>query len=105
MAQSRFRMRAFADALDMYIRHNDQWEALCDMCGRCCFERELTDSGEVVINYAAPCEFLDLQTRSCTVYDCRFERCQACRKLSPATVFLANHLPDECAYVRAFLDT
>lgn len=104
MEKPRFSMRAFAAALEMYHVRPDDWERLCRQCGRCCFERAVTDEGDVVVNFAAPCEFLDLQTRLCSVYDDRFVQCARCRKLTPSTVFFEHHLPKECAYVQTFLN-
>lgn len=103
MAHPFGRARGFVAAFGTYMLHPDAWEDVCDRCARCCFERELTDEGEVIVNFACPCEFLDSQTRLCSVYDTRFSQCEGCHKLTPFTVFFGGHLPDECAYVRTFM--
>ena len=89
-------------AILLYMRDRAAWDAVCDRCGRCCFEREVGAAGEVAVNYAAPCAFLDLETHECRVYPQRFEACDRCHRLTPATALFSRHLPPECAYVREF---
>lgn len=78
------------------------WDDICDRCGRCCFERELDDDGDVLINYAAPCEFLDPETRLCTVYETRFRACDRCGRVTLWAALADPLLPEGCAYVRRF---
>ena len=96
-------MRPFR-AILLYMRDRRAWDDVCDRCGRCCFEREVADDGSVEVNYAAPCEFLDLETHECRVYPQRFDACDRCHRLTPATALFSPHLPPECAYVREFRD-
>lgn len=62
----------------------------------------MDDDGEVIIDYAAPCEFLDPDTRLCTVYDHRFETCERCGHVSLWTALADPLLPEGCAYARRF---
>lgn len=78
------------------------WDEVCDQCGRCCFQREVDEDGDVVIDYAAPCAFLDVETRQCRVYDRRFEVCPACHRLTLRHALFSRHLPEGCAYARLF---
>lgn len=89
-------------AIHLFLCDRYAWDAVCDRCGRCCFEREVAADGSVDVNYAAPCEFLDLESHECRVYERRFEACDRCRQLTPATALFGRHLPRECAYVRRF---
>ena len=89
-------------ATRLYLLDRRAWESVCDRCGRCCFERDVTESGSVDVNYAAPCEFLNLDTHECRVYRHRFEACDRCHRLTPLTALFSRHLPPECAYVRTF---
>lgn len=75
---------------------NETWEARCLRCGRCCFEKELYE-GEVYYT-GEPCEFLDLQTRLCSVYAQRHERRPGCVPLTPK-VLAMGVLPADCPYV------
>lgn len=89
-------------AIGTYLFDRRGWEALCDRCGRCCFERELDADGDVIIDYAAPCELLDPSTRRCREYGRRFHVCGRCRQLTPFHARFGRYLPPDCAYVRRF---
>ncbi len=78
------------------------WDDICDRCGRCCFEREVDEDGDVVVDYAAPCEFLNTETRLCTVYEDRFRACDRCGQVSIFTALFDPRLPEGCAYARTF---
>lgn len=60
------------------------------------------ENGEWLVNYAAPCEFLDKDTHLCTVYEKRFEVCDRCHPLTLRAALFGRHLPPECAYVQLF---
>lgn len=82
--------------------HSGSWDDICACCGLCCYEREVDKFGDVAVNLSAPCEFLDEETRRCTVYDSRFVECGRCHRLTPRVALFGEHLPPSCAYVRAF---
>ena len=82
----------------------DEWEALCDGCGRCClFKLEDEDSGEIFYTNVA-CQLLDSDTCRCTDYEHRFQLAPGCVKLSPQNVHEVNWLPASCAYRRLMLE-
>lgn len=83
-----------------YHFHREAWEARCQRCGLCCYEREVTDDGEMAVNFASPCEFLDTETNLCTVYAERFEKCPACTQITPRKAASKFFLPPSCAYRR-----
>ena len=66
---------------------NDQeWEALCDGCGRCCLNKlEDWDSGEIVWTNVA-CQLLDDQTCKCKDYENRFDTIPDCINLTSDSV-------------------
>lgn len=78
------------------------WDDACSRCGLCCYEREVDEDGNVAVNLGAPCEFLDERSRTCRVYDERFERCDRCHRLTPRVVLFSDHLPPSCGYLRKF---
>lgn len=57
----------------MYFFNQQAWEDVCDRCGLCCYEREISDDGVQAVNLSAPCKFLDTECNLCTVYDKRFK--------------------------------
>lgn len=76
---------------------DDQWEQRCEKCGRCCYEKEFYQ-GEVYYT-DEPCEFLDLTTNTCKVYEARHEVRPGCAPLTPE-VLVMGVLPGDCPYVR-----
>lgn len=96
-------MRNILEIARVYLENKDRWEEVCSRCGRCCFEREPNAAGELMINYAAPCKFLDLESRECTVYDTRHRMQPQCKKLTLRDALFNRLLPEECAYRQLFL--
>lgn len=77
----------------------DEWEALCDGCGKCCLNKiEFDDTGEVAFTRLA-CRLLDGDTCRCTQYPIRHQFVPDCVTLSPAKLpEIAYWLPRTCAY-------
>ncbi len=79
----------------------EEWEALCDGCGRCCLNKlEDEETGEVALTRIA-CRLLDDETCRCAQYENRRLFVPECIQLTPATIEQhAYWLPRTCAYVR-----
>ena len=78
--------------------NRNEWEALCDGCGRCCLVKlEDEDTGEVHYTNVA-CRFLDAETCRCTDYANRCTIQPDCVKLSPDNLSLLDIMPATCAY-------
>lgn len=45
-------------------------ETLCNKCGRCCYFKEVGETGELRFS-KVPCQFLDLGSKLCRVYPIR----------------------------------
>jgi uncharacterized cysteine cluster protein YcgN (CxxCxxCC family) len=77
-----------------------EWESLCDGCGRCCLHKLRDDeSGELSFTNIA-CRLLDLNTCRCRHYETRHVYVPDCITLTPATVDEIDWLPPSCAYRR-----
>jgi uncharacterized cysteine cluster protein YcgN (CxxCxxCC family) len=78
----------------------DEWEALCDGCGRCCLHKlEDADTGEVIQTNVA-CRLLDRKTARCSDYRHRKAFVPDCLRLTPRLVAQVRWLPETCAYRR-----
>lgn len=76
----------------------EQWEALCDGCGRCCLQKlKNPTTGKVYYTWVA-CYLLDTETCRCTNYELRHILVPDCVRLEPGNVPILNWLPKTCAY-------
>lgn len=76
----------------------EEWESLCDGCGRCCLNKlEDEDTGQYLYTRAA-CKLLDLETCRCTDYANRQAKVPDCVALTPKNVGSLGWLPATCAY-------
>ena len=77
----------------------DEWEALCDGCGKCCLNKiEYEDTGEVEFTRVA-CRLLDGQSCQCSSYPNRHDYVPDCIVLTPRKLKeIAWWLPRTCAY-------
>ena len=78
----------------------EEWESLCDGCGRCCLVRfEDEDTGEVIPTRVA-CRLFDDATCRCRNYKRRKRIVPDCIKLTPGNVAGLTWMPPSCAYRR-----
>ena len=76
----------------------EQWESLCDGCGRCCLVKlEDEDTGELHYTNVS-CRYLDSDTCRCTDYENRTKINPQCMKLSPKKLEILELMPSTCAY-------
>ncbi len=78
----------------------EEWESLCDGCGRCCLHKlRDDDTGELTFTNVA-CRLLDLHACRCTRYAERQRHVPDCVSLTPAALREIDWLPPSCAYRR-----
>jgi hypothetical protein len=76
----------------------EEWEALCDGCGKCCLHKvEDEDSGEIIGTNIA-CRLLDRHSCRCSNYKGRRAFVPDCVRLTSGTVGALRWLPSTCAY-------
>lgn len=90
--------RPFWEAKTLEAMTPEEWESLCDRCGRCCLVKlEEEDTGEIFLTDIA-CKLFDSGTCACTNYGARNRRVRDCIKLTPDMVRSISWLPSTCAY-------
>lgn len=76
-----------------------EWEALCDGCGKCCLNKlEDEDTGHVELTCVA-CRLFDDTTCRCAQYEIRHQFVPECIVLKPSNIDdHAYWMPKTCAY-------
>ena len=93
MLETRFWEKKSLDELN-----REEWEALCDGCGRCCLIKiEDEDSGDLFYTNVV-CEYHDSRDCRCTAYQQRCVLVADCIEVTPAVARDEKWLPDTCAY-------
>jgi uncharacterized cysteine cluster protein YcgN (CxxCxxCC family) len=93
VSQNQFWKTIALDQLD-----KDQWESLCDGCGKCCvLKLEDVDTGDVHYTDVA-CKLLDCKNARCTDYAARKTHVPDCVLLTPDNLGILSWMPQSCAY-------
>jgi uncharacterized cysteine cluster protein YcgN (CxxCxxCC family) len=83
-------------SLDAMTR--DEWESLCDGCGRCCLHKLREDRTEKLHFTNVACRLLDGGTAQCSNYAHRQRFVPDCIQLTPQLINEIDWLPPSCAY-------
>lgn len=75
-----------------------EWESLCDGCGRCCLNKLQEEGSDRTWYTDVGCVLLDGQTCRCSDYAKRRERVKDCVKLTSRNVRRLSWLPPTCGY-------
>jgi uncharacterized cysteine cluster protein YcgN (CxxCxxCC family) len=78
----------------------EEWEALCDGCGRCCLTKLEDEDTAEVFTSDVHCKLLDGESCRCSDYPNRQQRVPDCIKLTPENVGTIGWIPKSCAYRR-----
>ena len=90
----------FWERLSLRQMSTQQWESLCDGCGRCCLHK-LQDEETDEIHYSdVACRLLDTDSGRCTDYAHRTTRVPGCIAMQPQDYRAIEYLPRSCAYRR-----
>lgn len=76
-----------------------EWEALCNGCGKCCYDKMW--EGDRLLLLTSACAHLDLEKNRCRVYPDRFEKEPMCMPIG-AEIIEMGGLPEDCPYVENF---
>ncbi len=90
--------KSFWKTVALEDMNSEQWESLCDGCGRCCLNKlEDWDTGEIAWTNVA-CKLLDADSCRCSDYQNRQAEVPECIGLTPQTVRALTWLPPTCGY-------
>jgi uncharacterized cysteine cluster protein YcgN (CxxCxxCC family) len=78
----------------------EEWESLCDGCGRCCLHKLRDPDTDELAHTNVACRLLDHHTCRCRDYAYRARRVPDCVRLTPANIAGLDWLPPSCAYRR-----
>lgn len=88
----------FWETVPLDAMSREQWESLCDGCGKCCLHKLEDDkTGELYPTNVA-CRLLDPGTARCSDYRRRRAFVPDCVRLTPAKLRNIAWLPASCAY-------
>jgi uncharacterized cysteine cluster protein YcgN (CxxCxxCC family) len=76
----------------------EEWESLCDGCGRCCLFKFQDEDTEEVFYTNVACKLFDRHAARCTRYLERSVLVPSCLTLDTDLVHKLNWMPETCAY-------
>jgi len=91
-------MSNFWEEKSLHEMNDQEWESLCDSCGKCCLNKVEDEDGAVAFTWLS-CKFLDTGNCKCTDYENRTKNVPTCLKISKFNIGdIERWLPDTCAY-------
>jgi uncharacterized cysteine cluster protein YcgN (CxxCxxCC family) len=78
----------------------EEWESLCDGCGRCCLHKLRDEETQALSFTNVACRLLDPGSCRCSDYENRFAQVPDCIQLTPTMLREVDWLPPSCAYRR-----
>ena len=75
----------------------EEWESLCDGCGKCCLHKLRYPDGSLKMTRVS-CRLLDTHSCRCGNYPRRKALVPDCVVLTPETIGSLAWLPETCAY-------
>lgn len=76
----------------------EEWELLCDGCGKCCLGKVDDPAGRGLRHTSVACRLLDPDTCRCTSYQDRHRFVPDCVRITPGKLAKLAWLPSTCAY-------
>ena len=76
----------------------EEWESLCDGCGRCCSIKLIDEDTDELLQTRLACKLLDCGSCRCGDYANRHASVPDCVVLTPDNVLQLGWLPETCAY-------
>lgn len=90
--------RPYWETVPLDDMDTDQWEGLCDGCGKCCMAKLIDEDTDEIHYTTVACALFDAETCRCVDYANRFAKIADCVQLTPDNVREIPWLPTTCAY-------
>ena len=90
--------KPFYESKSLAEMSREEWEALCDGCGKCCVVLLQDADTDQVWRTNVGCKLLDLKAVRCSDYPNRHAKVPGCVRLSPDNIGDLSWMPDTCAY-------
>ncbi|XBQ16298.1 MAG: YcgN family cysteine cluster protein [Oceanicaulis sp.] len=91
-------LRPFHERKTLSEMTSEEWESLCDGCGKCCVVLLEDEEDGRVWRTNVGCRLLDLGSVRCSDYANRHVRVPGCVRLTPENISSLKWMPDTCAY-------
>lgn len=78
--------------------NQQEWEALCDGCGKCCLHKLEDEESQEIAYTRVICRYFDEKSCQCQVYEQRLLLVPQCVKLKPQNLQELPWMPATCAY-------
>jgi uncharacterized cysteine cluster protein YcgN (CxxCxxCC family) len=90
--------KPFWETKSLHGMSREEWESLCDGCGRCCLRKlENKKTGKIYYTTVS-CYLMDTQNCRCLSYEDRARRVEDCTELTADKIARMRWLPKTCAY-------
>ena len=76
----------------------EEWESLCDGCGRCCLNKLQEEGSDRTFYTNVACILLDGESCRCSDYPNRAAKVKDCVTLTPRNIGRISWLPPTCGY-------
>lgn len=90
--------RPFWESKRLSEMTDEEWESLCDGCGRCCLYKFQDEDSDEMFFTNVSCALFDAKTCRCSSYEKRFEAVPECADIRKFTRREYQWLPERCAY-------
>lgn len=86
------------EAKSLHEMSREEWEQLCDHCGKCCLHK-LEDEEDGTVYYTdVACHLMDQESCHCTDYANRRVLVPSCVRLDIGNLDQINWMPPSCSY-------
>ncbi|MFK7862882.1 MAG: YcgN family cysteine cluster protein [Pseudohongiellaceae bacterium] len=90
--------------LPLEALNQEEWEALCDGCGRCCLKKLSDEESDQLVWTRVVCRYYQESSSNCGCYSQRTEKVPDCIDVRNLDIAATQWMPETCAYQLRALD-